>query len=283
MKIFTPLARNLAVALASAFAATMVSGAPLAYTPGDLFLAFRATGNPGATQDYLVNIGPASSFTSATSVTQLTGIGNIRLDLANNIFGPNWHSRSDVLWSISGTPGSASAAGDPANTLYVTAPEETAGVLASPHTRANSAAQSAPTNKLTSLATAYLQTAGTPNNASANSAVALIQSTTDINSYASFQSLSSNYGYFSATIEGNFGNGTESSILDLYRLIPSNDPSNPVSTGTPGQLVGRFTINDQAEVTFTPAAKIGVARCAAEARHLLHCGRCRYRHRDARA
>ena len=57
-------------------------------------------------------------------------LGNIGADLVT-VFGPNWNTRADVLWSVSGTPGNLTPVGtDPAKTLYATRPESTPGTAA---------------------------------------------------------------------------------------------------------------------------------------------------------
>src|SRR4051794_22885280 len=93
------------------------------YQAGDLFLGFRATGAPGSTKDYLVNIGQASQFTAAAAPLTLS-VGDLATDLnASSLFDSNWKNRADVFWSISGPVGQFAAVGaDPAKTLYATRP-----------------------------------------------------------------------------------------------------------------------------------------------------------------
>lgn len=125
------------------------------FPPGsdDLFLGVRASTGAGATQDYLVNIGQASIYRDATTPFAVPGLGNLGADLSV-IFEENWSTRADVFWSVSGTPGPSAAGGDLARTLYATTPEGVPYERANPLLRANSSAQAAPTNKLTSLAVA---------------------------------------------------------------------------------------------------------------------------------
>lgn len=241
----------LSVARAAVAAATLAIPAAKAgavsYSAGDLFLGVRASSGTGATQDYLVNIGQASVYRDATTPFTVGGLGDLGADLSA-IFEANWNTRADVSWSISGTPGPSAVAGDPSRTLYATTPESAPYLPASPLLRANAAAQAAPTNKLTSLAVAYLQTAGVPNTSTANSSVAIVQTTTDANSYASFQTGASSYSYFSPTIEGNFANGAATSVLDLYRLAPATD----AAIGTAGDFLGTFTLGANGALTFVP-------------------------------
>ena len=242
--VYTVVLAIVMMALASPHA----NAGPVTYTADDLFMCFRATGSPGATQDYVVNIGQASKFTSASSTGAVTGLGNIAADLVA-VFGPNWHDRSDVFWSISGTPGSlSSAGGDTAKTLYASEIEPSPDTLSDAWLGGSSFGQGPVSNRMVALAQAYAYTLSVPNTSSTNSAVALIQNTSDTNSYASYTANGSSFGYFNPSIEGDFSNGTAGSILDLYRI--------PVGSGIPGSLVGTFQLNDSAVLTFTPASAL---------------------------
>ena len=233
----------LALAGLAAFAPAALA-AVVTYNPGDLLLAFRTTGaSTPSNTDYLVNLGPASQFSGAGFNTHITlSLGAIGADLVG-LFGPTWYSRSDVFWSISGTPGSSAVGNDPSRTLYATREESDAGIQSDAWLRGNSAGQALPTNKLTALASAFIQTAGVPNDSTANSSLAILQSTGAANSYASFQSGSSSFSYFPDTIEGSFADGSSGTVLDLYRLTPG-------TPNTAGEFVGSFNINNSGAVTF---------------------------------
>src|SRR6185369_3370541 len=57
------------------------------------------------------------------------------------------------------------------------------------------------------------------------------------------------FSYFiSPPIEGDFTNGTSGSVLDLNRLAPSSIP------GSPGTILGTFTISTSGALTFTPVS-----------------------------
>jgi hypothetical protein len=155
----------------------------------------------------------------------------------------------------------SSVGGDPGRTLYATIAEDPAGSLATPWNRGSSSAQGVVSSKMISLAQAFAYTAGVPNASTANSPAALIQNTTDTNSYASFQAgngstNSASFGYFDPTIEGSFINGTAGARLDLVRLLPG-------SPGTPGDILGTFALDDSANLIFTipepsPPAALGL-------------------------
>ena len=249
MKLTLPAAGLLPTLVAGLLAAfTGIAGATApAYNPDDLLLGFRASGGTGSPQDYLVNLGPVTSLPT-NAVKQFTQIGNTGADLAS-IFGAGWSATgSKVFWSLAATPGSDNAAGDVARTLYATSPETTPGLAAPALLTANYAEQSGPSNKIAALGGAYVQNAGVPN--TLTSGTAITQSVTDANSYASFQTGSSSYSYFSSTVEGSLANGVAGSVLDLYKLVPTATPQ-------AGSFIGRFILDSNGVPTFVPAALIG--------------------------
>jgi len=78
-------------------------------TPGDVFLGVRASGGTGASDSYLVNLGPDTQFSSAAvgstfSITTVHGlpIGNIEADLAAK-YGNDWFTRTDLFWGLFAT------------------------------------------------------------------------------------------------------------------------------------------------------------------------------------
>ncbi len=247
----------LLAATAAALGLATTEAAVLNYDPGDLLLAFRATSDPGQSNNYIVNLGPAATFREATATFDLN-VGNIGADLVS-LYGANWHTRSDVFWSVSGTSNNASAVnGDPLRTLYATKAQSTLGVVETPWNRGSSAAQATPTNKMLSMGAAFEAVAGTPNNSTVNSDVAFIQPSTATNSYGS---LAPNFQYFVAspsTIEGNFGNGAAGTALDLFRMQTG-------SSSALGDYEGTFTISQSGQVTFNVVPEPGSALLAVAA------------------
>lgn len=236
--------------------------ATVTYTPGDLFLSFRASDGVGATQNYVVNLGQASGFGTSGASAVVSAAGDIATDLTT-LFGANWKTRSDVYWSVSGTVGSFNAVGsDPAKTLYVTREETVPGTLATPWVRRSDTTQGVTTTKLNAMAYAYDGKTSTANSK------AIIQNTSDTNSYASFQPGGTipnsgpapgvSFAAFNPTIEGNFASGTAGSVLDLVRLAPASG----ADIGTAGAIVGRFTLSDSGELRYTPSAAIGTSSVA---------------------
>ncbi|MHA3772471.1 PEP-CTERM sorting domain-containing protein [Verrucomicrobiota bacterium sgz303538] len=211
-----------------------LKAATLSYTAGDLFIGFR---QEGTQTDYLINIGQASIYRDATSSFTLS-IGNIGADLAA-LFGDGWATDPTVLWGVIGTSGVAGSGGDVANTMYASAVKPSAGVQADPYLRLSGTAQGNIRSDVASLGSSFKgQTSST------NSSVALLQPTSDPNSWAHFNPGGMSFSAY-GRLESNFGLGVSNSALDLFRMQPSS------TSGLPGSLEGTFTIANNGTVTFS--------------------------------
>lgn len=244
-----------------AIAALAISGAalvptvalaqtPLTYTAGDLFLGVRASGGTGSDKDYLVNLGQASTVVSGSVSTS-----GIQADLDATF--PGWASRSNVVWSISGTPGNTAAVGsDPAGTVYVTKQANTGAWL-----RKSDATQQGPSLKIKTMGRYFLNSGtSTVNNSTANNPTGLVQDKTATNSYASYQpggTLANSgplpgisFAQYNPTIEG-----TAAQTLELYRIVPASG----ADIDTPAQLVGLVSLAANGSVSVHPASTSGTA------------------------
>ncbi|MEA3208023.1 MAG: hypothetical protein QOE70_1080 [Chthoniobacter sp.] len=230
------------------------ASATLPYTGGDLFLGVRASGNVGATQDYLVNIGPASQFVGQSGVVTVSGLSGVKTDL-DATFGADWPTRGDIYWSVSG----ANLAADSANTLYATRPRSTAGVPVTPWKGNSSSTQGVTATKFNQLAGAYINFAPAAGTQPPANPKAAIQNTTSPNSYASFQpvfqangpAVGISYGAFNPSVEGSATNGIITTQLELFKVSPV--------FGRNGESLGVFAIDSNAVLTFTPASVQGTA------------------------
>ena len=246
--------------MGTAFLTTTGAHAVITFSDGDLILGFRATSGQGASTDYLVDLGSAASILASAAPRPFT-LGPIATDLSA-IFGSNWFNRADVLWSVSGVQKIAGN-GFANNTMFATRSDSIDGPLGTntttPWTTPSSFAAGTPAGKIQSMGQKYGTgttgaAVGTDQMESTAAPGALIQPTSQINSYASFQPFGINttgasaYGYFvdANGIEGNFTNGTTASVLDLYRLTPA-------AGSPPAPFVGNVTINNAGTVTFFPA------------------------------
>lgn len=231
--------KRMFIAMTIGFAFTGQPAKALVYTAGDLFLGFRATGSTGATQDYLVNIGQYTQFTTSTNTFTLN-LGSLGADLSL-VYGNDWYSRSDLFWSISGTPYDGALVETP--TLYVTRQRSNVNTPATAWLGRSNSAQTTTASAFQALAGNYVTTGS----ATANSSVATFQNVGDPNSYASFikPTLSTDFNVWN-TIQGSFANGTAGSVLDLFAV-------NPVFNQTSVRQ-GSFQLNNSGELSFTGAA-----------------------------
>ncbi len=226
------------------------------YTDGDLFIGFRASGNPGASDNYLLNIGQASTFRNqAVGTSRVLTLGNTGADLSV-LYGANWSTRSDVLWSASGGALQGSVGADGPRTIYYS---NRAGGDA--WTNETFSTLSFPRTQLASQANGYqFEQNGAQKFSTLNSTVGLIQNEAEVNgnAYGTFQvdagPNAASYNFFNGGGENNFGNGVAGASLDLFRISPT-----PIGTpgGSPGDLIGQFTINQAGLVTFTAVPEPG--------------------------
>ena len=227
--------------------------AALPYADGDLILGFHATGGQGATQSYEVNLGNASQFIAGVPATVDVG-GNIAADLAA-IYGPNWSTRPDVKWGISGVQYTAAGV-IPARTVFVSKASPAIGTQSLPWLRVSLSTQNPTVGKIQAASLAY---------ANGNSAAGQVESTNSTkgltqlnasspNAYATHMvgGINSNAGssylaYINGSlgIENTFGAGSYGTSLDLYRLDPG-------SVGSPGAFLGAFQLNPAGVLSFSP-------------------------------
>jgi len=208
--------------------------AQLVYNDGDLFIGYE---NGGA-QDYLIDVGQASQFTTSSQLT--LNLGSTGTDLSS-IFGSSWFGSSTVKWGAAGatTFGDGSAAGD---TVWATSTSTTPW--------SNSFDQSTPTGALATIGGNFNGASST-----ANSNFALLEATSNGASWASFESVA-NGG------TGNAANSSTSGSLSGYFQPGINGLTNQKlyltelteGSTTPGQVLGYFQENSSGVVTFTGSA-----------------------------
>lgn len=247
-----PISKRLMPLLALVSGLAMMPAANAATAnEGDIFLGFRAKAGTGSNKTYMINLGAATQFETATQAIKLP-LGGVGADLTS-VYGSSWNTSPNVLWGVAGTVGSFNAIGtNPAKTVYGSRDTATAWL------RANEATQGAATNSLNALATAF-KTSSAVGTTATN---AVLQTTTDINSWSSYQPDGVNAGpepgtsfaFFNPSIEASFGNNASGATLHLYRVKPATAGQ----IGTAGDYLGRFLITNSAEVTFVPVSAFGV-------------------------
>lgn len=237
------LAAGLSLLLASFVPAARA--ATVAYTTGDLVLAFRADGGTGASQSLLIDIGAASLYNAAVGNPNLVlNVGTFGADLVST-YGANWYDRTDLAWSVFGANDTAS----PSAILYASRPETTFGTAASAWPTLTDPGDR--TNTRTNISQVTTAFAGL--DATANSTVSALQTnSSDPGSYSQQVTFgSTDFGSLSqwTNIQGNFGAGSEA--LSLFRLNSSTTN------------LGAFTISDAGAVTFS-GTSVNIAGAAPE-------------------
>lgn len=219
------------------------------YADGDLILGFHATAGQGATKSYTVNLGSAASL----SAGNLDLGGDIVADLVA-LYGPNWNTRTDVKWGISGAL--FTGTGGLANrTVYVSKAAPAIGTQSTPWLRVSTSTQAPTFGSIQAVSLAYQN---------GNSATGQVESTTSTkgltqtnasspNAFATHMvgginstPTSSYKSYINGTlgIENTFAAGSFNTSLDLYRLEPG-------SVGNPGAFLGSFRLNPAGVLTFS--------------------------------
>jgi hypothetical protein len=196
-------------------------------------------------------------------VVSAAKLGVAKFDLNTDLtglFGSSWNTLRDddsfVQWGIVGTSYDGVTNTNPV--LYVTRPRDTANTQSTPWT-------GRPKGISTSTAGDFQQLAGyfkTDGSATSNNDVGTLQDASNGSSYNHFVTLPTNldFGVWS-NIEGNFANGTASSVLDLYRINPVN--------GQDADYLGYFSISDTGVLTFTAVPEPGTVALLALAGSFL--------------
>ena len=216
----------------------------LPYSPGDVFIGIN---QHGGAEDYLVNLG---SITYLTSNNQPLTWQLSASDISS--VAPGWQNSDATYWGVVGTVGKLTGAlGYAKGTTFVSG----AAGMTPWYIQSNTAqlvGASAINNVINSTGDGYVWSTGTANQTSLGAAI--VQSQAGSNSWATRVGTASgaslSFSEFGPTIESNFATGTANSVLDLYLVQPPNGST--INVGDMSILLGSFTIDDSALVTFTP-------------------------------
>jgi hypothetical protein len=238
------VARRLLMAgLAAVFGCAVHAQTVPAPQPGDVFAGFRASDGQGSSTSYLIRLGQDTVFRGAAAGTafDVTGLGSVGTDLAA-IYGPDWHSRSDVQWGIFAVRTGVNS------TVYGSRARTSPATVAAAWPFLTSTARNGTAGAITSV---LEEVGGYKNsNATANSTVAALQTTFSGAASYAFQvgtPGTTDFGSLSqwTSIEANFASGAASAVLDLFRI----------STGV--SHVGAFSISSAGVIRFTAPAATG--------------------------
>ncbi|MBC7979635.1 MAG: hypothetical protein H7Y36_03625 [Armatimonadetes bacterium] len=219
---------------------------------GDVILAFRNRA-VSATSSYLVNVGPASQFVSASpgSTTPLASVGALGSDLQvyngtdenDNVI--QWHSSSDVVWSAFSRNTSDNYA------LFISRPRPSIAVKSNSYAARDGYAHNSAFGQVGSVITQGYNvlnaTAGNPRGGyQANLLGDASKYFTQVSSEGKLD-----FGTWS-DVEKDFGAGATASAIDLYVHRPAAAIFN---SGTVTYL-GYFSISTAGVVSFTAPAGV---------------------------
>ena len=234
--------------------------AQVTYTLGDILVGFQATGGTGAGNNYVYNLGQGPSFRSAVATVNA---GTIGADLAA-VYGTNWFTRTDLLWTIAGVrtnatfgPDATSVVdGDPARTLYIS--KGAAGLgTSTPNSTIASATVGTGATRMIDAQNGFRTTNGTlaRTPTAGSSGRGVIQGTGDINSWSSRVD-NTPFTIFTSNVKQAFGRAGTLSYLDLYRILGRNDLAGTAESAGVGVSVlqGTFTIDAAGNIKFEPPA-----------------------------
>lgn len=232
--------------------------AQVTYTAGDILVGFQATGGIGAGNNYVYNLGQGPAFRDAVTTVN---VGTIGTDLAQ-IYGAEWFTRTDLLWTIAGVRTNATFGpdanlvvnGDPARTLYISKGATGLGT-STPHATFTGATVTTGATRMIDVQNGFRTTNGTlertPTPTSNGRGV--IQGTGDINSWNSRVD-NAPFTIFTSNVKQAFKPNQTLSHQDLYRILGRNDLAGIAESAAVGVSVlqGTFTIAAGGVIKFEP-------------------------------
>lgn len=229
-----------------------LQGASFLYAPGDLILTFRQAGNAS---DFAVNVGNASNYNSlpvgtTVPVPALTGAQ----------FALAFPSVNGVSWSVAGANRPPTDPAFPLQTLWVSAPRESAEVPSTAWLRKGAFVQGTAGAQIAGIGgnaafASSLQPAG-PDNTETG---VVISTASDF----ALSPLLGNVGDYAGTFQGSVeavtpddfdSDPSRVSRLDLYELLPGTTAAGTLNA--PGRFLGYFELKPDGTLTFAniPAA-----------------------------
>ena len=223
--------------------------APFLYSPGDLVLAVRQSGNA---YDYVVNLGKATNYNNLPSDTTIA-VGNFSVAQLNAAF----PGLNELKWSVAAANRPPQDSNYPIQTLWVTGPRLDASVQSPVWLRKGQFTQ----------ATAGAQIDAIGNNAASSSSSQAAGPTNTVTGVVI--PVSTDYtlgpavgdsGNYVGTFQGNVetltpadfdGDPGNVSRADLYELQPATS-----TLGLPGRYLGYFELKPDGSLTFNTSAPL---------------------------
>jgi len=213
------------------------------YNAGDLLIGFRDSA--ASTVDYLIDVGPVSTFLNASSPFVISGLGSTGSNLSA-VFSSDsagWYSSGLASWGVAGDV----TKGNGAVVLYAGSPTAPGSI--------SSNSTYAPNASGTQNQTAgYINEVGNDYASGAYSSYsgnipAIQESTGDTNSWAAVVAAGGgSFNQFSGF------EGVTPAALNLYQIFPTSKSN---GLGTPGTTYeGQFTIASNGAITYTPVGAV---------------------------
>lgn len=224
-----------------------LQAAPFLYSPGDLVLAFRQTGNAS---DYVVNLGKATNYSALP-----TGISVPVPNLSPAQLSSAFPSLNALQWSVAGANRPPVDPNYPLQTIWVTAPRLDPAVPSAAWLRKGQFVQGTGASQIDAVgvnaaASSSSQPAGPDNTATG----VVIPVNTDF----AITPLIGEAGDYVGTFQGNVealtaddfdGDPGNVSRADLYELLPGSTAAGTLNT--PGRFLGYFELKPDGTLTFS--------------------------------
>lgn len=227
-----------------------VQGAPFLYSPGDLVLAFRQTGNA---VDLVVNVGSVTTFTVLPPETTVV-IDNLSESQLRSAFS----SLNALNWSVAAANRPPLVEGFPLQTLWVTAPRLDPSVPSPSWIRKGQFIQGNAGAQIDAIGSGGAEyssrTPAGPDNTATGVAIPVSHEA----AFTGFIGLEGNYlGAFQGNVENTTpddfeDSGDTVSRSDLYELLPGTSAAGTLDT--PGRYLGYFELRSDGTLVFSNQA-----------------------------
>lgn len=227
------------------FAGT-VQAAPFLYSPGDLVLTFRQTGNAS---DYVVNIGKAATFSVLPAGSSVV-IANLSTEQLTSAF----PSVNGLRWSVAGANRPPVVPDFPIQTLWVTAPRLSVDIQSNPYLRKSQAVQGNGGSQIDGVGVNAALSSSLLPGGSDNTATGVIIPVNAPFAIGPVLGIDGDYvGNFQRIVENvtpdDFdGETTNVSRSDLYELVPGTRTAGTLDA--PGRYLGYFELKPNGTLTF---------------------------------
>lgn len=256
-KFLRPLCAGLAMLSSTAMGA-------FTFTDGDVILGFQSTSGIGQTKNLFFNLGSATSIRDNPVTGSPVVLGNLSTALTNT-FGAGWYADNDIHFgAIANLRGlglpfapNQPVAGDPHSTFYVSAPAATIG--SGTLYGANSFVPLSLTSTSTNLSglEGILQA---PLVQEAGNTLVLSQLDNPVqwqNGWTEWNPITNDaqgaaFNLFSGGIQQTFGKLTDTTYLDLQRILPTNTGANPTGVVGGGTYETTFAISSNGTIAMVP-------------------------------